>query len=382
MSENKTRAWREVDLEALSHNARVLQAALAPGCRLMAVVKADAYGHGAAHVARRLEQDGIHAFAVACLEEGIALRRAGIGGEILILGCTPPEEAARLCQWGLTQTVVDEDHGRALAAQGVSVPVHLALDTGMHRLGVPAEDTPALARLYALPNLDIRGVFSHLCVSDSLCPEDQAFTRRQLNQFYGAIRWLREHGYAPGETHIQASYGIWNLPPQPCTWARAGIALYGVTSDGSPTARTLDIHPVLSLRARVASVRTLVPGEGAGYGLAFHAEGFRRLAAVTIGYADGLPRDLPQRGGTVLIHGIRCPMVGRMCMDQLLVDVTAAPQAGAGDVVTLIGRDGGTALRAEEVARQCGTITNELLSRLGSRLPIAVQNQTCSILCG
>ena len=160
MDERKSRAWREVDLDALAHNARALQAALAPGCRLMAVVKADAYGHGALPVARRLEREGVEAFAVACLDEGRALRRAGIGGRILILGYTPPEEAARLHRWRLTQTVADEAHGRALAAQGVPLEVHLALDTGMHRLGLPAEDREALACLYRLPNLSIRGVFS------------------------------------------------------------------------------------------------------------------------------------------------------------------------------------------------------------------------------
>lgn len=369
MYEETSRAWREVDLDALAHNARVLQGALAPGCRLMAVVKADAYGHGAFPVAHRLEQEGVQAFAVACLAEGMDLRRMGIRGKILILGYTPPEEAPLLCRWRLTQTVVDEDHGRALAARGLPVAVHLALDTGMRRLGVPAEDRGALERLYALPHLKIEGVFSHLCVSDRLEGEDAAFTRMQLERFYSAVEWLRDHGYDPGETHIQASYGIWNLPPQPCAWARAGIALYGVTSDGGPTARALDLRPALALRARVASVRTLVPGEGAGYGLAFRAERPTRLAAVTIGYADGLPRDLPERGGEALLRGKRCPMAGRLCMDQLLLDVTGVPEAAPGDVVTLIGTDGGEVIRAEELAVRCGTITNELLSRLGRRLP-------------
>ena len=200
-----------------------------------------------------------------------------------------------------------------------------------------------------------------------------AFTHLQLERFYGAVRWLRDHGYDPGETHIQASYGIWNLPPQPCAWARAGIALYGVTSDGGPTARALDLRPALALRARVASVRTLVPGEGAGYGLAFHARRETRLAVVTIGYADGLPRSLPQKGGEVLLRGRRCPMAGRLCMDQLLADVTDVPGAAAGDVVTLIGRDGEEEIAAEEVAARCGTITNELLSRLGPRLPVVMR---------
>ena len=179
---------------------------------------------------------------------------------------------------------------------------------------------------------------------------------------------MREQGLDPGAVHIQASYGMLNLPPQPCHYARAGIALYGVYSDLSPTQRRLPLKPVLTLRARVASVRTLRPGQGAGYGLAFQARRETRLAVVTIGYADGLPRTLPQKGGRVLIRGAFCPLVGRMCMDQLLVDVTDLPEAAPGDVVTLIGRDGSNELRAEELAVRCGTITNELLSRLGARL--------------
>lgn len=357
-----SRAWREVDLDALTHNARVLQGALAPGCRLMAVVKADAYGHGAFPVAHRLEAEGIQAFAVACLAEGMDLRRMGIRGKILILGYTPPEEAPLLCRWRLTQTVVDEHHGQALAAQGLPLAVHLALDTGMHRLGIPAKDHGALERLYALPQLRIEGVFSHLCVSDSLEAEDMAFTRLQLERFYGAVRWLRGHGYDPGETHIQASYGIWNLPPQPCTWARAGIALYGVTSDGSPTARELDLRPALALRARVASVRTLSPGEGAGYGLAFRAEGPVRLAAVTIGYADGLPRLCSDRW-QVELGGRRAPILGRVCMDMCMADVTGL-EVAPGDEAEVFGER----LPVEELAALAGTIQYELLCAVSPRV--------------
>lgn len=285
MREEISRAWREVDLNALAYNARTLQAALDSSYYLMAVVKADAYGHGSIPVARRLEAEGVKAFAVACLEEGIALRRSGIQGKILILGYTPPGMAFQICRWKLVQTVADEDHGRALAAQGVPLSVHLALDTGMHRLGIPAEDHKALQHLYELPNLNIEGVFSHLCVSDSLEAEDMSFTCTQLERFYATVRWLKTHGLDTGAIHIQASYGIWNLPPQPCSWARAGIALYGVFSNDAHTERKLDLHPVLSLRARVASVRTLLPGEGAGYALSlllkindgFRTEEFRRL---------------------------------------------------------------------------------------------------------
>ena len=362
------RAWREVDLEALAHNAAVLQGALSPGQELMAVVKADAYGHGAVPVCRRLRRAGVRAFAVACLAEGIALRKAGIRGTILILGYTPPEEAPLLRRWRLTQTVADAAHGRALADQGCPVRVHLALDTGMHRLGIPAGDREAIAALYRLPHLRIEGVFSHLCVSDSLAAADAYYSQRQLGRFYDTVAWMREQGLDPGAVHVQASYGIWNLPSQPCAYARAGIALYGVRSDGAPVRQNLDLRPVLALRARVASVRHLEPGEAAGYGRAFHAERETKLAVATIGYADGLPRCLPQRGGEVLLRGRRCPMVGRMCMDQLLVDVTGLDEVSPGDIVTLIGRDGGQEIQAEEAAERCGTITNELLSRLGKRL--------------
>ena len=364
------RAWREVDLAALGHNAQVLRNTLAPETELMAVVKAEAYGHGGAVTARALQKTGVRAFAVACLAEGIALRKAGVRGTILILGYTAPEEAPLLRRWRLTQTVADIDHGRALAAQGRRVHVHLALDTGMHRLGIPAENREEILEVFRLPNLVVDGVFSHLCVSDSLEAGDVAYTQEQLTLFYDTVAWLRAAGYEPGKVHIQASYGIWNLPPQPCAYVRAGIALYGVRSDDAPVQRNLDLRPVLSLRARVASIRTVQAGESAGYGRAFRAERETRLAVVTIGYADGLPRDLPQRGGQVLIRGKRCPMVGRMCMDQLLVDVSSLLEVTPGDTVTLIGRDGGQVIRAEELAARCGTITNELLSQLGSRLSI------------
>lgn len=364
------RAWREVDLGAVRHNRAVLSRHLAPGCGLMAVVKADAYGHGAGLVARALEADGVEAFAVACLAEGAALRRQGVGGMILVLGYTPPGQAPLLSRFRLTQAVADEAHGQALSARGVPLEVHLALDTGMHRLGIPTEDRRAIARTWSLPNLKVTGTFSHLCVSDSPGQVDRAYTQDQLDRFYAAVGWMRRGGYAPGAVHIQASYGILRLPPQPCAYARAGIALYGVPSSGEEGELFRAFRPALALRATVACLRTLAAGEGAGYGLEFQAVRETRLAVVTIGYADGLPRVLSRLGGRVLIRGRSCPMVGRMCMDQLLVDVTGLPEAQPGDRATLIGRDGEAFIPAEEVAGACGTITNELLSRLGPRLPI------------
>lgn len=374
-SSSTCRAWREIDPEALAHNAQVLARSSGSGCNLMAVVKADAYGHGAVPAARVLQRSGIHAFAVACLQEGIALRRAGIRGCILILGWTAPEQAPLLARWHLTQAVADASHGRALSDAGYGIHVHLAIDTGMHRLGIFADDLDSVAEMYRLPGIRVDGIFSHLCVSDSLLASDVDYTDSQEQRFRQLLQELVRRGIRPGKTHLLASYGILNREAEGCDYVRAGIALYGVTSDDSPVCKSLDLRPVLALYARVATVRALAPGESAGYGRAFTAQHPARIAVVTIGYADGLPRCLPQRGGKVLIHGMACSLVGRLCMDQALVDVTEVEEVHPGDLVTLIGRDGRGEIRAETVAMQCGTITNELLSRLGHRLPVVVRRR-------
>ena len=364
MEQKLARAWREIDLDALTHNARTLQRALAPGCKLMAVVKADAYGHGAVPVARHLQARGVTGFAVACLSEAVALREAGITGLILILGYTPPEQAPLLVRYGLTQTVADEAHGLALDAQGLPVPVHLGLDTGMHRLGIPATDRAALTRLYGLKHLQIRGVFSHLCVADGPSARDAAFTRAQVETFFSTVDWLRRHGMDPGETHIQASAGILNLPPQPCTWARAGIALYGVTG-GCALGQGLDLKPVLSLRARVASVRTLEPGQGAGYGLEFRAGRETRLATVTVGYGDGLPRSLSNVGKVFFKSPdgklFEARIIGRMSMDNVICDVTNVENLQVGNLAYFAD----DFYTLDDMGRDAGTISYEILSRIG-----------------
>lgn len=344
----------------------------------MAVVKADAYGHGAVPVARTLQREGVRLFAVACLSEGIQLRKAGIRGKILILGWTDPAQAPLLRRWNLCATVADADHGRALSARGVPVRVHLAVDTGMHRLGIPAEETGTLAELFRLPNLRVEGVYSHLCTSDGTSEADRAFARKQTEIFVRTLTLLRGMGLDPGLTHLQASYGILNPA---CTAghtfgaARPGLILYGVGSDDTPVEHPLPLRPVLSLRARVAAVHQVPAGQGAGYGLAFTARWDTCLTVLAIGYADGLPRNYGAQGGVVLLHGARCPVVGRLCMDQMLVDATDLPAAPkAGEIATLIGTDGTETLRAEEVAVACGTITNELLSRLGGRLGLLIRN--------
>ena len=228
----RARAWAEVDLEAVARNAGALQGCMPAGCRLMAVVKADAYGHGAPAVAGRLWQAGVRAFAVATPEEGAQLRRCGITGEILVLGYADAARIRELRRWRLCQTVTDPAHARALAraAGRRPLPVHIAVDTGMHRLGTDAGAAPAVAEMLRLPGLEVRGLFTHLAVADSPAPEDAAFTRTQLDAFEALARKLRGAGYTLPPLHAQASCGILNQPQPDCGYARPGIALYGALS--------------------------------------------------------------------------------------------------------------------------------------------------------
>ena len=372
------RAWIEVDAAALRHNLSALSALLPEGGKLMPVVKANAYGHGDLAVARICAGEGVRAFAVATAAEGARLRRGGVRGTILVLGCTGPREVPLLARYRLTQAVVSADHARALAAQGRRIAVHLKIDTGLHRLGIPWDDVEGLVAPFACKNLKVTGVFTHLSDAEALDGASQARTLEQLRRLQSAVDGLRKAGFDPGAIHFQGSYGLLNYADSlPCDFARPGIALYGVLS--SPDHRTrsaVDLRPVLSLRARVTQLHRLEVGEAAGYDGAFTARRPTVLAALSIGYADGWPRSLSNGAGQVLIRGQRAPIAGLVCMDQLLVDVTDIDGVTPGDIATLIGRDGAAELTAGQAARAAGTITNELLSRLGPRLPRLVTDDT------
>ena len=369
------RAWREIDTSALRANARLLAKLAGPKCRLMAVLKADGYGHGSVLCARVLHHAGVRDIAVATLTEGIRLRRAGVRGTILILGYTAPEEAELLVRYRLTQAVVDEDYAMRLASQGWHVHVHVAVDTGMRRIGVKVSDMEAFHRLYRLPCLRFTGLFSHLCAANLADSRSESFTDGQIAAFLGLASRLRREGYPVGQIHLLASAGLLRIAPLPCDLARPGLALFGVWETQEERKSALPLRPVLSLHARVASVRTLNPGEHAGYGLAFEAVRPTVIATISIGYGDGLPRRLGENGGAVLIHGTRAPIAGRICMDQLLADVTDIGTVRSGEIVTLIGRDGAETITAEEVAGRCGTITNELLAGLSGRLGLMVRKE-------
>lgn len=364
----KGRAWIQLDLGALAYNVAVLSARLPAGCTLMPAVKADAYGHGAVPVSKALNRLGVRAFCVATADEGAALRRAGVEGTILILGYTHPRDLPLVGEYDLTQTVVDYAYAKALAACPVPLRAHLAVDTGMHRIGVPWEDRARMLDVFRLGNLHVTGLYTHLCADDTAREEDVAFTRAQAVRFWDVVHWLGERGFHP-KAHLLGSYGLLHYPELGGDCARVGIALYGVLSQGEDLSRCpVPLRPVLSLKARVASVRPVKRGESVGYGLAYTAERDTAVATLAIGYADGLPRSLSCGRGRVLLHGRPAPILGRICMDQTMVDVGGIPDVRPGDTAVLIGRDGGACIPAYELADAAGTITNELLSRLGTRL--------------
>lgn len=344
-----SRTWIEIDCGALRHNVKVLQSLLPPGCTLVPAVKANAYGHGAVLIARECQEMGIHAFCVATLDEGIELRRNSIKGEILILGWTHPGQAPLLHEYNLTQTVMSCAYARDLDRCNQSIQVHIKIDTGMHRLGIAWDRRSEIADIFHFQNLQVTGAYTHLCC-DSLAEE-------QGCRFYAAVK-----GLPTPKLHLLASEGLLYHPELGGDYARVGIALYGAT-----TVRQ-GLRPVLSLKARVAQVRELPTGESVGYELQFTARRPSRIAALTIGYGDGLPRSLSCGVGNVLLHRQKSPVAGMICMDQTLVDVTDIPEVSVGDIAVLIGKTGTEEIRAADMAVQAGTISNEILSCLGPRL--------------
>lgn len=361
---DKARAWVEVDAAALRQNAAQLRTVLPSGCELMPVLKCEAYGHGLVKSARLLSGCGVRAFAVACAAEGVELRRAGIKGAILVLGWTAPENFACLWRYRLTQTVTEPDYARALSGCRHSVEVHIKVDTGMHRLGIDSADIDGIESIFELPRIRVTGMYTHLCVSDSLSEASRSFTEAQTRRFFELTDELTRRGRDVGKLHTQSSYGLLNYPDARCSYARVGIALYGVKSSASDdTAVWPGLVPALSLRTRVEQLRDLPAGSGLGYGLAYTTERPSRIAVLPIGYGDGFPRSC--EGAQALVNGKRAPVVGRVCMDQLFIDVTNCGEVAPGDTVTLIG----PGLPCEGLAEHCGTISNEILSRLGKRLP-------------
>jgi alanine racemase len=360
-------AWAEINLDAVSENVRRLKRWVGPGCAVMAVVKADAYGLGAVQIAEAARAGGATWLGVACVDEGVVLRAAGVPGPILVLGPVAPAEVSKIIAERLTITLNSRDVALALSALAlqcrVQVPVHLKVDTGLGRYGRRPDDALGLAELVTgLPNLRIEGLYTHFADVD-----DQDYTQRQLSIFLSTRRRLEEHGLRPAVLHAAASDAALALPETHLDLVRVGIMLSG-HYPSSAGRHSVVLEPAFTLRARIVRLHTVGTGETVGYGRTYHAPGPRTIALVPLGYADGYHRVLGGRGW-VLVGGQRCPVVGRISMDQLTVDVTHVPGAREGDPVVLVGRQGAGQITLDELATAAGTISYELLSHLALRLP-------------
>ena len=355
-------AWIEIDLEAAASNASTLKQLVAPA-ELIAVVKANAYGAGAAILAPALEAAAVDRFAVVWPHEGYMLRQAGVTRPILVLGHAFPADATPAVRSGLTLTCNSLALGYALSQaagqSGATARVHVKVDTGLHRFGLALDEAVELAKaLRTLPNLEVEGLTTHMANADEA---DDSFAEHQHDVFKQAaarLPWIPYRHTANSATALRRGELRYS-------GVRVGLALHGVLPANTPG---LALTPVLSLRARIARVSDVPAGEGVSYGLTWRAERESRVALIPVGYGDGWRRGLGNEG-EVLIRGRRCPMVGRVCMDQFLVDVTDVPAAAEGDVATLIGADGSNRITATEVAERAGTIAWDVLSSLQGRLP-------------
>jgi len=363
------RAWVEIDLAALEHNAAEICAHLPKGCELIAIIKADAYGHGIEKCGRRLYEHGVRVFGVATIVEGIRLRKELGDAGIIVLGYTHPKDAWLLSEYSISQTLVDGVHARALNETGHKISVHIEVDTGMHRLGFRPGGISEIERVYACENLRVDGIATHLSSSDSLGKDDMRFTNFQIKRFFSLIETLKNKGYNVGKLHAQASYGIFNFPQLRFDYSRAGISLYGLMSSNGALACMPELRPVLSLRALIVQVRWIGAGERVSYGKIFTSGRPMKIATCSIGYADGVPRQMSGNGGMGIVRGHKVAIIGRICMDMLMVDITDVDGVCAGDIITLIGSDGDETIRCEDFAAASGTITNDILCRLGGRLP-------------
>ena len=331
---------------------------------IMAVVKADAYGHGDKIVAKLLCDYGVNFFAVSNIDEAVHIREAGVEGEILILGYTPIERSKELVDYDITQTLLSEDYAERLAATGLPIKCQFALDTGMRRIGLNADEPDKCEQIIRMfsKRLRLDGVFTHLCVADT--PDEDAFTNRQIQLFEDIVSRVSNLNL-PYCHCMNSSGGLWHHSDVSC-YARLGIILYGLKPDFHNTLPD-GIEPVLSWKSVVSMVKEVKPGNTIGYGRSFIVDHPMKIATIPTGYADGYPRLLSNLGW-VLINGCKAPIVGRVCMDQMMVDVTGIPEVKYESEVVLIGKSGDESITADDLAHLIGTIGYEIICGISKRV--------------
>ena len=363
----------EVDLGALEFNYRQIKKRIPEDVKLLAVVKADAYGHGAIPVSLRLEKLGVEYLGVAIPEEGVELRKGGVKTPILVLGGIFGEEVDQIFRFRLTPVIFGKDSLKILSREAErrrrKVKVHLKVDTGMGRLGVPLNLWPDFLReVKRFPKVETEGILSHFSMTD----EEKGFTENQWRAFQGAVAIAQKLGISSRYLHMASSATLTAFPAYSARLVRPGIMLYG--SYPSPTFQSLiRLKPVMTLKTRVHFLKSVPPGTRISYGGTFKAKRESLIATLPIGYADGYSRHLSNLG-EVLIHGKRAPVVGKVCMDFIMVDVTDLPRVSAGDEVVLMGRQGTEQITPEEIAEKINSISYEVLCLIGKRVPRIYKN--------
>jgi alanine racemase len=361
-----------VNLARLEHNVRSLKALTAPGTAFMAIVKANAYGHGAEQIAHRAIESGASWLGVALPEEGAELREKGITVPILVLGEIDEEQCDTVLEYDLTQAVPSMTTARCLnqaaRAAGKKASIHLKLDTGMGRIGFRSLEglEKAARELKEMDGLSVDGAFTHFASADEA---DPTYTREQIEKFNIMIRILKEFGFQPHVLHASNSAGILRFPDANYNLVRGGISMYGYyPSAEADFFNSIQLLPVLQWETKIVHIKTVEAGCCISYGRTYTASAERKVATIPVGYADGYNR-LLSNCADVLIRGRRAPVIGRICMDQAMVDITDIPEASLGDSVVLLGEQGEETISADELARLCGTISYEILTSISERVP-------------
>ena len=370
MNNSKERSWIEINTKNLEYNINQIKTIIPKTTQIMAVVKANAYGHDSIIISKKLQEIGIKDFAVATLPEAIELRKNNITGNILILGYTGPEELQTAIDNNIMQTIVDNDYAKSVLKANLQGKLkgHVKINTGMNRIGEFSNNFESLKEIYQNPALQIEGTFTHLCVSDSDQREDINFTKEQINRFDKATEFIKNQGINPGKLHTQASYGTINYTECKYDYVRMGILMYGINASyDCYNKHNIDFKPIMSVKSKVTSIKYINPEETVSYGRTFKADKQTRIASVGIGYADGVPRALSNRL-IVKINNKKYHQIGRICMDQLMIEINDENPIAIGDEVILIDLNESKDLTLESWAKLKNTITDEIICQFTTRL--------------
>lgn len=364
------RVQANINLDYICNNVKRARELIADGTKIMAIIKADGYGHGAVPIAKVLE-DYVEAYGIAILEEGIELRKAGVKKPILILGYTPEQMCRELVSYDIMPAVFSYQTAKIISKEAIRqnkiVKIHIKLDTGMGRIGfsLTEESQKEIQKINELENIQIEGCFSHFAKADET---DKSFTYTQLERFQNFVSKLEGAGITIPVKHISNSAGIIGFPEANQDMVRIGISTYGLYPSEEVDKSRHILEPAMEIKACISFLKEVEAGTGIGYGSTFVTEKRTKVATIPVGYGDGYPRALSGKG-KVLIHGCFAPILGRVCMDQFMVDVTNIPDVREGDVVTLVGKDGDKCITVEELAGMAGSFNYEFVCDVGKRIP-------------